>query len=363
MVVRVFIVLLFLLSVYIANAFANPISQREVLISSRQPLYGVSYSFEQASWYGLDAKKAYTDLLDRTTFDWVRLPFFWDQMVSENGELKIENLKFAIEEAQKRNIKVIIALGAKTPYYPEYHWPNEILAKVKFGELITVDHPIAFDILEIDRKVVEQLSHYEIISYWQVENEPLVGNINRWKIDPSLVSAEVAVVRATDKRKRPIILNHAAVGFYDQSWKELLPILSERDVFAVNAFFKTKGVDLVTGRIFGHEIHIKWPDKLVWPVYSWGIFSPNLNSIKETVESNGNRFWILEMQAEPYIKNLEDSKDSFLTFKAQDIVSGNIFLRSYSVESIGLWGAHFWQYKESVGDKTWMEAAKKVTSD
>ena len=370
---RLIIVLFLLLIIFISNAFAFPIPERK-FDPNFKPTYGISYSFEQAGWYGLDPKENYTKLLDDFKFDWVRLPFFWDRSVIGTGsmtgtkstksddDMDLRDLKWAIEEAGKRNIRVIIALGAKTPYFPEYHWPKDIAAQIKFGERITINHPIAKDILAIDQKVVDALSVYDDIAYWQVENEPLVGNVNKWKIDPSLVAAEVEIVRKTDLKNRPIILNHAATGFYDKSWKELLPILKPGDVFAVNAFFKTKGTDLVSAKIFGREIHILWPDHLAWPVHSWWIFSPNYQAIKKTVEANGNKLWILEMQSEPYIKKIEQADDPFLTFTQQDIIAGNNFLKSFKVESIGLWGAHFWQYKEKNGDNSWLNVVKSIVS-
>jgi len=356
---RILIIFFLILAIFIANAFANPIPERKI-DSNFRPMYGVSYSFEQAYWYGLDPREDFIKMLDEFKFDWVRLPFFWDQMVDENGNLKIENLKFAIEEADKRGVKVIIALGAKTPYFPEYHWPKEVASQVKFGEKITVDHPVAKDILAIDRKVVEELATFDNIAYWQVENELLIGNVNKWKIEQNLIVAEVETVRRSDLLKRPIILNHAATGFYDKSWQELLPILKEGDVFAVNAFFKTKGADLISAKIFGREIHILWPDHLVWPVQSWLWFSPNFESIKTKVESKGAKFWVLEMQAEPYIKKLSQANDPILSFSADDIRKADSFLRSYKIESIGLWGIHFWQYQEKNGDPSWVKTVKSV---
>ncbi len=373
MIVRSLLLIFLIVVIYVANAFANPIPRRK-FDKNFKPIYGTSYSFEQAGWYGLDGRQNYLRMLEDFKFDWVRLSFFWDQMAllrsdgTSEGQARYEfndnfdDLKFAIDEARKRNVKVIVAIGVKTPYFPEYHWPKDVAAKVKFGQRITADHPVASDILEIDRKVVEALSAYDNIAYWQVENEPLVGNVNKWKIDPGLIAKEVEIVRSVDPQKRPIILNHAAVGFYDRSWLQLLPILKPGDVFAVNAFFKTKGKDLITAKIFGRELHILWPDHLVWPVHSWGILSPNFESIKKRVEANGNKFWVLEVQAEPYIKKLEEADDPFLSFSARDIEAVDGFLKSYRFESVGLWGVHFWQYRAKHGDSSWIKTVSGVIS-
>ena len=66
------------------------------------------------------------------------------------------------------------------------------------------------------------------------------------------------------------------------------------------------------------------------------------------------------MQAEPYIKKLDEADDPYLTFTAGDIEKGNDFLRSYKIESVGLWGANFWLYKEKNGDDSYTNAVKSI---
>ena len=190
----------------------------------------------------------------------------------------------------------------------------------------------------------------------------MIGNVNKWKIDPSLVAKEVDVVRKADPKNRPIILNHAATGFYDNSWQTLLSILKEGDVFAVNAFFKTKGTYLISAKVLGKEIRVPWPDHFVWPVHSWFVFSPDFSKIKREVEANGNDLWVLEMQSEPYIKNIEEAKDPLLSFEPKDISAADKFLRSYEIKSIGFWGVHFWQYRGNSGDTSWKDTVKQIVN-
>lgn len=363
MIIRVFLLIFFTAFVFVITAFLNPIPTRPIKNNNR-PLYGISYSFEQAGWYGNNPREDYVKMLEEFEFDWVRLPFFWDQMVDEDGSFNknFKDLKFAIEEAQKRNVKIIVAIGAKTPYFPEYHWPKNIESQVKFGEVIGADHAVADDILAIDEKIVSELAPFDNVAFWQVENEPLIGNVNKWKIDAALVAKEADVVRKTDFGNRPIILNHAATGFYDNSWQTLLPILKEGDVFAVNAFFKTKGTDLISAKILGKEIHVLWPNRLVWPVHSWFVFSPDFSKIKKKIEANGNDLWILEMQSEPYIKKIENAKDPLLSFEPKDISAADKFLRSYEIKSVGFWGVHFWQYRKNHGDLSWENTVKQIVN-
>ena len=356
---RFLLIFVLLFSLFVLNAFLNPIPKKNSPLGFKVS-YGVSYSFEQAQWYGLDGRDAFVELLDTTRFDWVRLPFFWDEMVDKKGRLKLEDLEFAILEAKKRNVKVVIALGAKVPYYPEYHLPQRIKNQLKFGETIGLDHPIAAEILEIDKKVVRELSKYDNISHWQVENEPFLANVNNWKIDESLLSAEIEVVRENDPKMRPVILNHVGPAVFDKRYKSLLSLLLPGDVFGVNAYFKTQGVYLMAFRIFGKEVKIDWPHFLVWPVQSWSGFSPNFSNLKKESEKRGVDFWILEVQSEPYIRALDDAKRNQSYFTAGDIEAASTFLNSFRINSMGLWGAHFWQYRARIGDKSWEDSVKKL---
>lgn len=346
--------------VVIVNAFLDPIPSRKST-NDFKPLYGVSYSFEQADWYGLDPREDYKKLLDEVKPDWVRLPFFWDQMVDEGGSLKIDDLKFAIEEAEKRDVKVVIALGAKTPYYPETHFPAEIKDQVKFGQRLTPDHPIVDELLNIDKKVVDELSEYPNISHWQVENEPLLGDPRGISVSVDLVKKEVEVVRNADPKKRPVILNHPAGWYFDRSWLDLLSILEVGDVYSTNAYFKTKGTHLFAAKVSGVELRIPWPDFFVWPVQPWPLLSPPYETFKKKAEERGVGFWVMEMQSEPYIREVKDAEKAVFHFSARDVEKGNSFLKSYGINSIGFWGAHFWQFRAKNGDNTWIDAVRRAS--
>jgi len=363
MAVRIIFVFFLLLVIYVANAFANPFPLRLRSGSSTAPesivRYGFSYSFEQAQWYGLDPRNSYVELLDMG-FDWVRLPFFWDQMADDSGNLKIDDLEFAIEEAAKRDVKVVIVLGAKTPYYPEYHLPAYVKEQLTFGDMITPSHPIADDILDIDKKVVEKLYKYENIAYWQVENEPLLANINNWKFDKEFLKLEVETVRSTDPKSRPIMLTTASHPAFDKRYRALLGILKPGDVLGTSAYFKVEGVYLFAFSFLGKDVVVPWPNWLVWPAQSWLFLSPNYGSIAKEASANGIDFWVEEMQSEPYIRDLEEAKSTNFSFSAQDIVKAEQFLRSTGVKNIGFWGVHFWQYRQKLGDESWIESVEPL---
>lgn len=363
MIKRVILLVFFLLVLFILNAFLNPIPKKKTL-EGFKPSYGVTYSFEQAGWYGLNPRMTYIKLLDEVGLEWVRLPFFWDQMVDEGGNFNknFDDLKFAVLEAEKRNIKVVVAMGAKTPYYPEYHLPESTKARLVSGNKIGINHPIAQDVLMIDRRVVEELSKYSSISHWQIENEPFTPGGNGWTVDLSLIAEELNTVRAADSKKRPIILSHVGPAVFDLRWKMLLAILEDGDVLGVNAYFKTQAPHLVSLNTLGKHLTLPWPKDFSWPVQSWGVFSPNFEGIKKEAAKKGVDLWVLEMQAEPYIRTLEDARRVEFVFSTIDVIGASDFLRDSRIESVGLWGAPFWMFRDSAGDSSWLTAIKSLVN-
>ncbi len=358
---RVGILIFLIVLVYVGNAFLNPFSFKKVP-EGFKPSYGFTYSFEQSRWYGLDGRAQFTWLLDNIHFSWVRLPFFWDQMTDASDNLKIDDMKFAINEAKKHNVKVVVALGIKTPYYPEYHIPQKYLDKLKFGDTIFQNHPIAQNVLDIDVKLVKELAQYDNIIYWQVENEPLLANVNNWKIDPVFLSSEVEAVRKADIKRREVILTNEGSLSLSSRWNSLLDILKPGDALGVNTFFTIQGTNLFAFSAFGRDVKVPWPNGLAWPVQSWYLLSPNYESIKSKVEAKGANLWIMEMQAEPYIRVIEDARRNDLAFGAADIKKADNFVRVLRVKNVGLWGANYWLYRRSIGDSSWIEAAREVVN-
>ncbi len=362
---RIFFVILLVVSAFVGNAFANPFPSKveSQSQSGKSTEYGFSYSFEHARWYGLDARASYLDLLDNYHFSWVRLVFYWDEMTDDSGNLKIDDLKWAIEQADKRNIKVVMALGVKTPYYPEFHLPDNEKSKLKFADKITPSHLLAADVVEMDKKVVGELSAYDNIVYWQVENEPLLANIDQITVDEGLISEEIAAVRSVDSKKRPIALSNAARASYDKNYKKLLGLMSPGDILFVNAYFTTQNANIAAFKLAGLEIRIKWPNGFYWPVQSWLFLSPNYGAIIKDAKAAGVGVWVAEMQAEPYIRTLDDARGNVFSFNSADLAYADNFVRSVGFDHIGLWGASFWQYREKIGDDSWENAVKRLTTN
>lgn len=333
---------------------------RGVPLPRKQVFYGFSfnpYVFEQL---GLNWHSAYLKLIDSFDWEWVRLSFYWNKMVDENNVLKLDDLWFQINEAEKRNINVVLVVGVKAPFYPEVYAPAELTKHFTLGENIKADSPTGKTILKVESELVPIIATSSAITYWQVENEPFAGPVNNWQIDISLLEEEMKLVRRLDPMNRPIILTHPAPYPFDSNWKKLLNLLKSGDVLGVNYFPKTRTPDIINFNLFGKHLKVKWPEFVNIPTYIWGPFSPDFKKVAKIVSNNGNKLWVMEMQAEPYLTKFNEVKGKIFVFQPEDIVKSDNQIRKSGINHIGLWGAHWWLLTAERGDSSWIEAVQQI---
>ena len=86
--------------------------------------WGVNFSQKQAQNLGLDWKEVYLALLDDLGAKNIKLATYWDLIEGEKGKFSFEDLDWQINEAGKRNAKILLVMGIKTPRWPECHIPG-----------------------------------------------------------------------------------------------------------------------------------------------------------------------------------------------------------------------------------------------
>ena len=86
--------------------------------------WGVSFSQKQAEMLGLDWRETYLAILDEMDLEYLKITAYWDLVEPEIDKYYFDDLDFQIEEAEKRNIKLILAIGRKVPRWPECHLPE-----------------------------------------------------------------------------------------------------------------------------------------------------------------------------------------------------------------------------------------------
>ncbi|MEK7161036.1 MAG: beta-galactosidase, partial [Patescibacteria group bacterium] len=89
-------------------------------------IYGASFNSEYAAYLGLNPRDAFNKILGEWNFKRIRLSAQWDLIEKNKGEYDWSELDWMMNEAAKKNAKVILAVGHRTPRWPECHYPKWI---------------------------------------------------------------------------------------------------------------------------------------------------------------------------------------------------------------------------------------------
>jgi hypothetical protein len=285
--------------------------------SYTEPKFGFSFHPHQASYLGLDPQKTYLALLDGLRPSFIRVPVFWDEVQKERGGFDFSNIDFFVSEAQKRDIKVTVALGYTIFRYPECREPRWAwdLRDEEFDK----------SLLSYLEKAVTRLSNFDNIEAWQVENEQEL-----WLIKPQcrvikteLFKKEIEVVKKADKLNRPIVVTHGAQTRIGNFWQGKILL---GDIFAVSFF----------GKSYNKNLHL----------YTNRLWFRNISVEKAVTEKQGRHFWISEFQAEPWGRtplnkiSPEEAKESM----NPAILKENIeLLKKFGgAERVYFWGVEWW---------------------
>lgn len=161
--------------------------------------YGVTFSVPYAEEIGLEWKQVYTAMLDELKVRHLRIPVYWDRLEKVRGSYDWSDFDYQLHEAQKRDAKVILAIGRRVPRWPECHvpgWAKELAWDEQKGEVTSML-----------RAVVERYKDNEAVMTWQVENEPylrMFADGTCGELDEEFFLHEVDLVRSLDSR--PILV-------------------------------------------------------------------------------------------------------------------------------------------------------------
>lgn len=295
-------------------------------------VWGVNFSQKHASLLGLDWQETYLALLDDLKVKNLKVAAHWDSIEPEDGNFNFGDLDWQIEEAEKREAKILLAIGMKTPRWPECHIPDwaKILKKDQQQEKI----------LRLLKKIVLRYKDSETIKYWQIENEPFFPFGECPWVDKSFLKKEIEQVQFIDSLKRPIIISDSGEG---SLW-----ITAARfgDIVGTTMYKK------VWFRQIGIYISYPFPPTFYWRKAQ--IIKKIFN--KEVI--------VVELQAEPWGKKLlydspieEQQKTMNLTQFKENIE----FAKRTGFKEFYLWGAEwiYWMKTKQNQPEIW-EAAKNL---
>ena len=163
-------------------------------------IWGANFSQKQAEALGMDLRKTYLALLDDLGVRNLKLATYWNLIEKEETKYNFDDLDWQINEAEKRNVKLLLVVGMKTPRWPECHIPE-------WAEGLSKEDQRS-RILGFLEAVVQRYRGRASVWAWQVENEPFFpfGECPEGVLDKNFLKKEAELVRSLDAQ-RPVTIS------------------------------------------------------------------------------------------------------------------------------------------------------------
>lgn len=307
------------------------LSQRKIY-SQSELQYGVTFSQMQANSLHLDWKQTYLAILDDLKVKRLRLPIYWDYIEGDQGKYYWNDLDWQIQEANKRKVEIILAVGNRVPRWPECHFPNWA------QNMPQPEREVAS--LDYLKKVLERYRNEQQIIAWQIENEPFLKYFGECPpLDRSFLDQEIKL--AKEITGKPIVIT-------DSGELSLWAAAASRaDIFGTTMYRDTYS------KIFKSYIH--------YPIGPW-FFKIKRNIVSFFVHPQ--KWVVIEMAAEPWgpiaFQDMTEA-DRGRTMDLQKFKDMLTFGQQSGFQEFYLWGVEWWYWEKTVNhDSTMWNEAKKL---
>lgn len=274
---------------------------------------GVTFSKRYAEDIGLNWQEAYLAMLDDLGIKKIRIPVYWDLVEPKEGVYDFTDLDWQLAEAQKRQAEIILAVGQKTPRWPECFIP----AYLKNDDIKRKEELIAFE-----NVVVERYKNNPALKYWQIENEPFLKFGECPDLDVALLDREIATVRKADTTHKIIITDSGELSFWTRAEKRA-------DIFGTT-MYRT-----IYSAKYGFYTYPIGPRFFQFKYWMNRILVGQKNAI------------VIELQAEPWISGWttgQPLEKQFESMNAQRLKENVSFARQVGFPEIYLWGVEWWYW-------------------
>ena len=282
------------------------------LPESNKVFYGVTFSQIFSKQLGLDWQENFLAILDDLKVRKLRLIAYWPEIELKSGKYYFFDIDWQIEEAEKRNAEIILAVGQKLPRWPECHIPEwaKNLSQEKQEE----------SLLNFMRKIIERYKDKKTVKIWQVENEPFLSFGECPKLDKEFLNKEINFVRSLDSSRPVLLTDSGELGLWVNAAKG-------GDIFGTTMYFQ------IYHKLFG---------QFRWPIF------PGFFRLKQRVTDllvGAKPKIVIEFQMEPwgekqlYELTLEKQLE---IFNADQFDSRIKFVKKTGFNTVYFWGAEWW---------------------
>lgn len=293
---------------------------------------GVTFSPKYAKSLNLDWQKTYLHILDDLQVKNLRIPSYWDVLEPKLGEYDFQETDYLLNEASKRQVKVILVVGARQPRWPECHIPA-------WAKNLNVNDRQQ-TILAFIQQVVQKYKDRDEIWAWQIENEPLLEAFGEGcdPPDKKFLKSEVDLVRSLSNKKT-ILTDSGELGFWVTS-------MQLSDVFGTTLY---------------RQVYDRYIGYLTYP-FPPSFYSLKSSLIRKVFAKPNQKTIIVELQAEPWLVNgfMTPIDQQAKLFTAENTKNNLNFARQTGIDEVYLWGVEWWYFMAEHGYPEYLEYAKTL---
>lgn len=299
--------------------------------TGQQPTeFGITFSQNYTDELGLDWHETLTAFLDDLKIRKFRLVAYWDLIEKTRGVYDFSSLDKQLDEIAKRGGQVIMTIGNRVPRWPECHWPTWMYQYSREDRQKYI--------LELLEQSVNHFKNREVITQWQLENEPFLTFFGKCpRPDKDFYQKEINLVRSLDSR--PIVVTESGEL---SSW--------------------LKGASL--GDKVGISVYrITWNNLVGYFYYPLPPAHYYLKSRLIKLITGEDKVFVSELQMEPWLPMpiLLTSFDEQKKSMNPEIFNKNIdYIKRTGLSPVYLWGAEWWYWLKTQGDDSIWNEAKKL---
>lgn len=288
---------------------------------------GITFSDNEINYLKQSPQKAWKEAM-LFPFNSYRLCAYWNTIQPEKNTWNDTSLVGYIQQLEEIGKTCIVALGQKSPRWPEFHvpvWVKNLPKEAQEEALLTY----------LD-KLVRCLKQYACITHWQLENEPFdASGPQKRIISEQILISELQLVRSIDSR--PIV---------GTLWGNTLSLR--------NNFPKIQRLYDVVG------LHLYFRTPLFPKIYLGPLDS--IGTIKNIIGSTTKPVWITELQAEPwdFFHPEDKSKKRTESMSAHRVMTHFNTILPLSCERIYFWGYEYWYFLKMRQDLSYWNSIHSI---
>jgi hypothetical protein len=287
----------------------------------------VTFSIPQAESLELDWREVLAASLDDLGIRRYRIPAYWSRLEEHRGTYEWAEMDFQMDEIAKRNGKVLLSIGLKTPRWPECWWPD-------WAKNLPAAEEHAAQLAYMSA-VVNRYREHPALEAWQIENEPTFHFGICPKPDLAFFKKEIEHVHALNG-KHPIVTTDSGEL---STW---IPAGSLVETLGVSVY---RVVRVPWGWVWSYD----WIPPY-WYARRAALVSPWVKNI-----------FVSEFQMEPWFERhpLDTPlSEQIETFDINRMQKNFRFSEQMHINTIYFWGVEWWYWMKThhSDDRFWNEA-------